>query len=74
MLISVYLKFLFLMPLVILIVSSSTEVSVKNAESNEATDCEEPLNVENSQFQKQPSFFVDSATIGRMVKCLFTET
>lgn len=47
-------------------VSSSTEVSVKNAESNEATDCEEPLNVENSQFQKQPSFFVDSATIGRM--------
>lgn len=53
--------------LLILIVSSSTQVSIKNIESDEAIDHEELLDKENSQFQKQPSFFVDSAIIGRMV-------
>lgn len=66
MLIWVYLKFLFLM-LLILIVSSSTQVSMKNIESDEAIDHEELLDKENYQFQKQSSFFVDSAIIGRMV-------
>ncbi|KAL0011543.1 hypothetical protein SO802_006651 [Lithocarpus litseifolius] len=47
-------------------VSSSTQVPVENVESNEATDCAELPNEETSQFQKQPSFFVDSATIERM--------
>lgn len=57
-----------LMLLIVLIVSSSTEVPIENIESNEATDCAELPNEETSQFQKQPSFFVDSATIERMVK------
>ncbi|KAL4627441.1 hypothetical protein ACB092_05G165900 [Castanea dentata] len=47
-------------------VSSSTQVPIENVESNEATDCAELPNEETSQFQKQPSFFVDSATIERM--------
>ncbi|KAF5475210.1 hypothetical protein F2P56_007040 [Juglans regia] len=47
-------------------VSSSTQVSMKNIESDEAIDHEEFLDKENYQFQKQPSFFVDSAIIGRM--------
>lgn len=42
-------------------------MSIKNIESDEAIDHEELLDKENSQFQKQPSFFVDSAIIGRMV-------
>jgi hypothetical protein len=46
-------------------------VSIKNIESDGAIDHEEFLDEENSQFQNQPSFFVDSATIGRMVKCYF---
>ncbi|XP_059438021.1 uncharacterized protein LOC132170892 isoform X3 [Corylus avellana] len=47
-------------------VSLNTQVSIKNIESDGVIDREEFLDEENSQFQNQPSFFVDSATIGRM--------
>jgi hypothetical protein len=61
------------MPLIFVIVSLNTQVSMKNIESDGVIDREEFLDEENSQFQNQPSFLVDSATTGRMVKCLFQE-
>lgn len=54
------------MLLIILIVSSSTCVPITNLEHDGATDYEELLDEEKSQFQKQPSFFIES--IGRMVR------
>ncbi|KAE7996283.1 hypothetical protein FH972_001017 [Carpinus fangiana] len=49
---------------------------MKNIESDGVIDREEFLDEENSRFQNQPSFFVDSATTGRMMLkkeffCLF---
>ena len=58
-------EFFFEKLLLVLIVSSSTQISAEDIESDEAIDHHELLDKENSEFLKH---LCDSTTTGRMVK------